>query len=133
MSVTIPIPIALEQRLRSDAAQKGMDMEDYIAQILEFSIGGTPLHEIGQLNEEELLERIALNVQQKELDEYHSLMQLREKEFLTEKQHERLKWLTNRIETAHAERMKYVITLAEKRGVSLEQTMVDLGLQKFAA
>jgi len=44
-----------------------------------------------------------------------------------------LKWLTNRLETAHAERMRYVVALAEKRGSTLEQTMLDLGLQKFAA
>lgn len=133
MSVTIAFPPTIEKQLRNDAARHGMSLEQYIAQFVISGLSGSNRPDPDELTEDELLQRVQLNVKPRELDEYYGLVELRKAERLTDEEYERLLELTNRIEIAHAERMKYVVALAKLRGVSLEQIMLDLGLQKESA
>ena len=130
MSVTLAIPPTIEQQLRDDAARQGVSLEQYITQVLISGLSGSNQPDADELNEDELLQRIQLNVQPKELEEYDRLVERRKAEQLSNAEYEKLLILTNRIEIAHAERMKYVVALAKLRGVSLEQIMLDLGIQK---
>ena len=133
MSITIAIPSTIEQQLRDDAARQGVSLEQYIAQVLISGLSGSGGQDVNKLREDELLQLIHLNIQPQELEEYYHLVDLRKSERLSEEEYEKLIALTNRIEMAHAERLKYVAALARLRGASLEQTMIDLGLQKKAA
>lgn len=130
MSITIAIPPKLEQRLRSEAASKGLSVEEYIAQMLISSQPDASGPGINDMTEDELLQRIHLNIPLADLEEYHRLTALRKAERLSPDEHEKLLALTNRIETAHAERMRYVVALARLRGVSLEKVIAELGIQK---
>ncbi len=130
MSVTLAIPPTIEQQLRDDAARQGVSLEQYITQVLMSGLSGSNQPDADELSEDELLQRIQLNVQPKELEEYDRLVERRKAEQLSNAEYEKLLILTNRIEIAHAERMKYVVGLAKLRGVSLEQIMLDLGIQK---
>lgn len=133
MPITIAIPPKLEQHLRDEAARQGISVEDYIAQMLMSTqpvAGGTGIND---LTEDQLLLRVQLNIPQTELEEYYRLAALRKAERLGSREHEKLLVLTNRIEIAHAERMKYVAALARLRGISLEKVIVDLGIQKNLA
>ena len=130
MSVTIAFPPTIEKRLRDDAARQGVSLEQYITQFVISGLSESSRPDPDELTEDELLQRVQLNVKPRELDEYYRLVELRKAEQMTEEEYERLLELTNRIEIAHAERMKYVVALAKLRGVSLEQIMLDLGLQK---
>lgn len=133
MSVTIAFPPTIEKQLRDDAARQGVSLEQYIAHFVISGLSGSNRPDPDELKEDELLQRVQLNVKPRELDEYYRLVELRKAEHMTDEEYERLLELTNRIEIAHAERMKYVVALAKLRGVSLEQTMLDLGLQKESA
>lgn len=130
MSVTLAIPPTIEQQLRDDAARQGVSLEQYITQVLMSGLSGSNQPDADELSEDELLQRVQLNVQPKELEEYDRLVERRKAEQLSNAEYEKLLILTNRIEIAHAERMKYVVALAKLRGVSLEQIMLDLGIQK---
>ena len=108
-------------------------MEDYIAQMLIMGFSGSNRQDVAELTEGQLLQRVQLNIHPRELEKYNRLVELRRQETLTEEEYARLLALTNRIEIAYAERMKYVVALAKLRGVTLEQMMLDLGIQKNAA
>lgn len=130
MSVNIAIPPSLEQQLRNDAARQGISFEQYVAQVFMTGIAGSVSHDEKDLSEDELLQRVQLNVQPGELEEYYRLVESRKSGNLTKQEYEDLLALTNRIEMAHAERMKYVVALANLRGISLEKAMHDLNIQK---
>jgi len=130
MPITIAIPPKLEQHLRDEAARQGVSVEEYIAQMLISREAGAGNTEIGEMTEEQLLQRIQLKIPQKDLEEYYRLVGLRKAEKLGSREHKKLLALTNRIEMAHAERMKFVAALARLRGVSLEQIVADLGIQR---
>lgn len=130
MPITIAIPPKLEQRLRSEAARKGLSIEEYIAQMLISSRPDASSPGVNDMTEDQLLQRIHLNISLSDLEEYNRLTVLRKAEQLSADEHEKLLALTNRIEIAHAERMKYVAALARLRGVPLEKVTSDLGIQK---
>lgn len=126
MPVTISFPFNIEKHLQDEAGRQGVSLEEYITQFVISRLSVDP----EELTEDELLHRVQLNVQPRELDEYYRLVDLRKAEQMSEDAYERLLELTNRMEIAHADQMKYVIVLAKLRGVSLEQIMLDLGFQK---
>jgi iron-sulfur cluster repair protein YtfE (RIC family) len=129
MSLTIQLPSSLEQRIRDNAVRQGIPLENLVAQILASGINKLDLAEEEKIREAELLQRIRLTVvPEAELGEYYRLSVLRQAEQLQEQEYERLISLTHRVEAIHAERLKYVAELAQLRGISLRQTMSDLGL-----
>ncbi len=129
MSLTIQLPSSLEQRIRDNAVRQGIPLENLVAQILASGINKLDLDEEEKIREAELLQRIRLTVVPEiELGEYYRLSVLRQAEQLQEQEYERLISLTHRVEAIHAERLKYVAELAQLRGISLRQTMSDLGL-----
>jgi hypothetical protein len=130
MSITIAIPPKLEQRLRDEATRKGLSVEEYIAQMLIASQPDAGLTGMGDMTEDQLLQRVQLNIPQNDLEEYYRLAALGKAERLNAEEHEKLLVLTNRIETAHADRMRYVLALARLRGVSPEEMVVELGIQR---
>ncbi|MCC6463593.1 MAG: hypothetical protein IT260_24195 [Saprospiraceae bacterium] len=129
MSVTIALPPGVEEQLRDTAAQQGLSIEQYITQVVLSGISGSNQPDAEALSEDDLLQRIQLNIQARDLDAYYELVARRKADQLRPEEYETLLALTNRIELAHAERMKYVAALAKWRGVSLEQIILDLGLQ----
>jgi hypothetical protein len=131
MSLTIQLPSSIEQQIRENASLQGLSLERYVAQTLLSGLSKTPKNKGKKLlKEEDLLQLVRLNVQPSELEEYYRLIKSKENGTLTEVEYVDLISLTNRVEIAHAERMKYVIQLANLRGMSLEQTFLDLGLQR---
>jgi hypothetical protein len=127
MSLTIQLPANIENGLREDAQKQGLSLEKYISMLLINRVSKqTP-----QLTtEESLLQKIKLNgLSQSELEQFAKLEKLRKMERLTLADHEELKVLINKIEIAHAERMKYVIDLAQIRGVGIHELMLELGIK----
>jgi hypothetical protein len=129
MSLTIQLPSLLEQQIRDNAVRQGISLENLVAQILASGINRLDLEGDQKIREAELLQRIRLTVApEAELGEYYRLSVLRQAEQLQADEYERLVGLTHRVEAIHAERLKYVAELARLRGISLRQTMADLGL-----
>jgi hypothetical protein len=130
MPITIAIPPKLEQRLRDEAARHGVSVEEYITQMLITSQPDASGPDIHSMTEDQLLQRVHLNILPADMEEYHRLIVLRKAERLSPADYEKLLSLTNRIEVAHAERMKYVAALARLRGIPLEKLIAELGIQK---
>lgn len=129
MSVTIQLPATIEQHFRDDASREGISLEGYLTQLLTRNGRRKPAEkDLQNWSEEKLLDHISLNVSLADLEEYHRLKILFQEEKLTASQHERLLALSDLMEIAHAERMKYVIVLAQKRGIPLEKMMNQLDL-----
>ena len=83
--------------------------------------------------EAELLSRVQLNVDPKDLEEYYRLGDLFQSGEITSEEHEKLLQLNDLIEIAHAERIKYVIELAKLRNQALEDVVIELGIKRKVA
>ena len=130
MALTINLPHTIEQKLRQDAALKGMSLDSYFLRLLkQMAVISQPKETPNQLSETELLKKINLDISEAEWANYRHLIGLRRAEQLTEKEHETLIQLGDKIEDAHAKRMAYLWALAQLRGVSLDKIMQDLQIK----
>lgn len=130
MSVTIALPPVMEQQLRDDAAVQGVSVEQYVSRLVLAGLSESESKKPEEMTENELYQKIQLRVQPKEMEEFYLLSEQLRANRISEEAYEKLLILTNRIELAHAERMRYVLALAQKRNISLEAMMLELGLSK---
>lgn len=130
MSVTIALPPVMEQQLRDDAAVQGVSVEQYVSRLVLAGLSESESKKPEEMTENELYQKIQLRVQPKEMEEFYLLSEQLRANRISEEAYEKLLMLTNRIELAHAERMRYVLALAQKRNISLEAMMLELGLSK---
>lgn len=130
MSVTIALPPVMEQQLRDDAAVQGVSVEQYVSRLVLAGLSEPESKKPEEMTENELYQKIQLRVQPKEMEEFYLLSGQLRANRISEEAYEKLLILTNRIELAHAERMRFVLALAQKRNISLEAMMTELGLSK---
>lgn len=133
MPITIQISPELEERLKESAAEAGLDVDEYVIEILEEKVqpGAS-----GELNPEEkerrLLEKISLGIPVATWKRYNYLKALRDNEQLDPEEHTELIHISDQIEEANAERMKHMIELAELKQVPLKELMKSLGIKAGA-
>ncbi len=130
MSLTINLPTNIEQQFRQEAATNGLSLDIYLQRLLQQAAHISrkqPNHQ--QLLESDLLKKINLDISEAEWTNYRHLMGLLRAERITEKEHETLKDLGDKIETANAQRVKYLFELAELKGISVERLMKNLGIE----
>jgi hypothetical protein len=132
MSLTIQLPVTTEHYLRESATREGMPLERYISQLLTATSLSKNVKKKKLLTEQELLTHCQLDIQIADLEEYHWLRTLFKIDKITENERESLIELNNLIEIAHAKRMNYVFQLAKLRNISLENTMLDLGIKHLS-
>lgn len=130
MSVTIALPPVMEQQLRDDAAVQGVSVEQYVSRLVLAGLSESESKKPEEMTENELYQKIQLRVQPKEMEEFYLLSEQLRANRISAEAYEKLLILTNRIELAHAERMRYVLALAHKRNISLDAMMLELGLSK---
>ncbi len=130
MSITIHIQEDLENRLRQRADAEGVHIADYITKMLEAQIPSytAPLQEQRPV-EVELLQKINLGLSPAFWERYAVLKEKRQGEALLPQEQEELIHLSDQIEEANANRMPYLIELAQIRQISLETLFQQLGLQ----
>ena len=131
MSLTIQIPVTTEHYLREIAKRQGMSLEHYISQLLTDTSIST-LNKKGKksITEIELLQKIQLDIQAEDLNEFYILTQLLKSGKITEQERETLIQLNDLVEIAHAKRMQYVLELAKLRKVSFDKVLTDLGIKQ---
>jgi hypothetical protein len=132
MSITLQINPALEKQLRERAAQKGVGVERYVQLLLE-KISSKEMDELPapklDKTESELLQKISLGLSTDFWERYRALMATKESRLLTETERTLFIEMTDQIEAANAERMKYLIELAQLRQIPLLQLMTQLGIK----
>jgi nucleotidyltransferase/DNA polymerase involved in DNA repair len=123
MSITLQLGLETEQKLRKFSTQKGLDLEQFVAELIKEHLD-TRLTE-----EEELLEKIQQGIAIEKWQKYHELKEKRIAETLTTEEYQELNSIYNAIEEANAERMLYLVQLSKLRNIPVRQLMEDLGIK----
>lgn len=124
MSITLQLGLDLEKKLQKISTQKGIDLEQFVAQLLKEHLNNTPTEE------EELLEKIQQGIT---IDKWHRYYELKEKriaETLTSDEHQELIMIYDAIEKANAERMLHLVKLSKLKNVPVRVVMKELGIKK---
>ncbi|MCB9291284.1 MAG: hypothetical protein H6560_28515 [Lewinellaceae bacterium] len=130
MSITIQIPPDLEERLRESAAEAGMDIDQYVIEILKGKVKPGPSKELTlQEKERSLLQKINLGIPVATWKRYNYLKSLRDKEQLDPEEHAELIRISDQIEEANAERMRNLVELSKLKQISLKELMDSLGIK----
>ena len=131
MSLTLQLPLTIEQQLREHATKQGVSLENYAMQILTLNSRKKAVKKRKKdFTEQELLLHAQLKVLPTDLEEFYRLGALFKLGTIEDGEYERLLQLNDLIEIAHAERMKYLFALAKLRNVSIETVMQDLGIKR---
>lgn len=133
MSLTLQLPLTIEQQLRENATRQGVSLENYAMQILALNSRKKETKKKKDYTERELLVLAQLNVLPADLEEFYRLGAVFKSGKITDDEYEKLLQLNDLIEIAHAERMKYLFALAKLRNVSIETVMQDLGIKQHLA
>lgn len=110
-------------------AVKGLpskEFEDFVKKILV--IRANSQTKKNHTNETEILKKIYRKFSAEKLIQLRYFKQKRQTSELTEIEYAELASLTDSLEEFHAQRMKNLVKLAKMRGLSLEETMQQLGI-----
>ncbi|HRI61910.1 MAG TPA: hypothetical protein PK228_19360 [Saprospiraceae bacterium] len=131
MSITIQINPSLEKRLREKANHAGVGLDNLIEQVLEtwseapLPGGSNP----EKSTENKLLQKInSTGFSDDFWVEYKMLIQKRQREAIEKEELARLIKMSDRLEKANVQRMKYLIELSRLRNVSVRELMHQLGI-----
>jgi hypothetical protein len=125
MSINIDLDPPMVRRLREKAEQLGKTLDEYILELLQKEV----VEEDEMSREEFLLQQVNLGISAEKWERYYTLIESRDKELLSEAEHEELLQLSDEIERRNAERLPYIFELARYKSISPEQLIADLGLQ----
>ena len=130
MSLTINLPTSVEQQFRKEATINGMSLDNYLLRLLQQAAKISKKQSNSkQYLESELLRKINLDISENEWMSYRHLIGLMRADKLTPQAHETLVALSDKIEIANVERVKYLFELAELRDISVEKLMENLNIQ----
>lgn len=130
MTLTIDLPTTIEKQFRQEADSEGLSLDNYLVQLLK-QVAQLSQKRVSpkSLSETELLQKINLGISETEWITYRHLINLRREERLTAQEHETLIALGDKIEQANAERLQYLLALAQLRRIPLTQLMNNLGIK----
>ena len=114
-TITLELTPELEQQLRDEAAQHGLDPNHYIVNALKERLRPVP-RTVSFLSkvEADLLQNINLGLSPQRWEQYHTLLAKRRAETLTHEEQAILIEISDQIEQANACRIQYLIELARK-------------------
>jgi hypothetical protein len=128
--ITLALSPELDAKLRTAAAQQGVEPEQYVIDTLQQSL--QPQESTFQptaKTEAELLQVINSGLSAAAWDEYHALIEKRQAEALTPDEHARLIEFSDHLEMLSVRRLQALLQLAELRGDSLQHVIEGLGIQ----
>ncbi|HYW19495.1 MAG TPA: STAS/SEC14 domain-containing protein [Nodularia sp. (in: cyanobacteria)] len=123
----------VELQLSSDDLLKAVeqlnqaDLKQFISQVIALQAQRTAPSLMQQ--ESELLLKINQGISVEIQNYYNDLIAKRDIETLTDEEHRELLSLTEQIEKQQAQRIEYLVELANLRGISLNALMESLGIQ----
>jgi hypothetical protein len=119
----------LEQKLRGEAARQGVEPSRYILDALVEHLKSSSEADEPSDPESELLQKINAALPEMDWEYYHFLIAKRRAETITSEELDLLVSMSDRLEIANAQRIQYLIELANLRGSSSEGVMEDLGIK----
>lgn len=127
MSTAHSQALSPEDLLREVDRLDESQLRSFVAEIL--SRTARRLAPVLDRRESELLEAINRGLPVESETRYRELIAERQAETISTAELEELKSLTDHAEQLQAERMAYLVSLAQLRGVSLPDLMTDLGIE----
>lgn len=129
MTLNLNIEPGLEQRLREQAARRGLAPDSYAVAAIEekLQLDSRPSRRLTHV-ESELLSQINAGLPEETWMRYDQLVEKRRSESLTPQEYDELMQLTNTVEEDHARRIGLLEKLAKIRDVLLEALMQELGI-----
>ena len=125
MSITVQLSADLEKRLRQEAKLAGVNIERIINRLLEERFPSSSSNDVSQ-QEADLLLKINSGFSEDFWKEYFLLIDKRENYTILEKELKRLTKYSIKVELASAERLKYLMELANLRKMDLVSLMKEL-------
>jgi hypothetical protein len=131
MSITININPGLEKRLLEQANRTGIELNQLVERVLEtWSEPTLPVgKKVDKNKEATLLQKInSTGFSADFWTEYRALIQKRQLETIENEELALLVKMSDRLEKANVQRMKYLIELAQIRKVAVQDLMRQLGV-----
>lgn len=129
MSLVLQINPSLENRVRQNALQKGIDLNQFIVQFLELNFPEEkPKPQTISARESILLQKIDLAIPVETWERYHVLRAKRQDETINVSESAEYDAINQQIEVANVKRLTSLIELAKIRKITLDELMQQLGL-----
>ena len=129
MSLVLQINPSLENRMRQNALRKGVDLSQFIVQVLELNFPEEKLKpKTISKREVLLLQKIESAIPVETWERYHNLRAKRQEETINPSESIEYTAINQQIEAANVNRLASLIELSKIRKITLEELMNQLGL-----
>ena len=129
MSLVLQINPSLEKRMRQNALQKGVELSQFVVQILELNFPEEkPKTKALSKREAILLQEINSTLTVDTWERYHSLRAKQQAETINPTESAEYAAINQQIEAANVKRLASLIELAKIRNTTLDALMKQLGL-----
>ena len=129
MSLVLQINPSLENRVRQNALQKGIDLSQLIGEILELNFPEEkPKQQVMSKQESVLLEQIESFIPVETWERYHFFRTKRNNGTINTSESAEYDAINQQIEAATVKRLKLLIELSKIRKITLDELMQQLGL-----
>ena len=125
---TVSINLTTNDLLKGVEQLDGTDLDEFVQKVLY--IRANRFADSFSKEEADLMEQINLGLSQNELNKLNSLVQKSEEGILTNNELETYQDLSAKMETLNVKRITALAQLANLKGLSLDNTMEELGLLK---
>ncbi len=123
----VELQLSSEDLLKAVEQLSQADLKQFISQVIALQAQRTAPSLMEQ--ESELLLKINQGIAVDIQNSYNNLIAKREAETLTDEEYRELLHLTKQIEKQQAQRIEYLVDLANLRGITLNELMESLGIQ----
>lgn len=129
MSLTIKIPEEVETQVRQRAADRGVDPQGLVVDVLRRQFPSSRVAKSNVLDAVETRLYTAINkaLPQKTRQRYDELVKKRQRNRISRIEYDELLRLTNVVEKAHARRIKAAAELSKYQGVDFDELLDQLG------
>ena len=129
MSLVLQINPSLEKRMRQNALQKGIELSQFVVQILELNFPEEkPKTKALSKREAILLQEINNTLTVETWERYHNLRAKQQAETINTTESAEYSAINQQIEAANVKRLASLIELAKIRNTTLDALMKQLGL-----
>ncbi len=129
MSLVLQINPSLENRMRQNALRKGVDLSQFVVNVLESTFPEEkPKPKTVSKRETVLLQKIELAIPIETWERYHILRTKRQEETINAPESAEYTAINRQIEAGNVKRLTSLIELAKIRKITLDEVMKQLGL-----
>ena len=119
--IALKLAPEVEAQVRNAAARRGGAADEFVADMVKQSVPSVQ-------SESDLFQQIQIGLPEETWHRYHKLIDQRRDEVITAAELDELIQITDAIEAANVRRMRALVELSKLRGITLDETMNELGI-----